>query len=130
MLNPGGSLSLAVGSLSGAAAIGGGTIGASFAAASLPAGRPMRGEPGGSGAAAAGAAEGAGLAAGGGLVADGEAAGCCAAAPNGNGPKKAPAPNTRRRAGERPLMTFSPAGALFLPPAPFLLAPGGFPGRR
>src|SRR3954469_10732327 len=66
MLKPGGSLSLAVGNLSGAAAKGGGATGASLAAASLPAGRPINGDPGGSGAAAAGAAPAAGGLAGGG----------------------------------------------------------------
>jgi hypothetical protein len=58
-------------------------------------GRPIRGEPGGSGAAA-----GAGLAADGGLAEGGEAAGCCAAAPNVNAPKKAPASTTLRDADE------------------------------
>src|SRR5258706_13995626 len=97
MLKPGDSLSLAVGSLSTAAAIGGGATGASLAAASLSAGRPIRGEPGGSGAGAA-----AGAAAGGGL------AGCCAAAPNVNTPIKAPASNKLRGADEPIIMTSSP----------------------
>src|SRR5882757_9955304 len=97
MLKPGGTLSLAIGSLSTAAAIGGGATGASLAAASLSAGRPIRGEPGGSGAGAA-----AGAAAGGGL------AGCCAAAPNVNTPIKAPA-STRLRGTDEPIiMTSSP----------------------
>src|SRR3954468_13103771 len=57
MLNPAGTLSFANGNLSAAAGMGGGATGASFEAASLPAGRPIRGEPGGSGApAGAGAA--------------------------------------------------------------------------
>src|SRR5215831_8434011 len=55
MLNPGGSLSLAVGNLSAAAGSGGGAIGASFAAAGFPSGRPINGEPGGNGAAGAAA---------------------------------------------------------------------------
>src|ERR1700724_3074979 len=88
MLKPGGSLSFAVGNLSNAAGIGGGATGASFAAASLPAGRPIRGEPGGSGAAAAGAAAAGGL------------AGCCAAAPSVNTPLKAPRRNKVRRGKE------------------------------
>src|SRR5215470_20109009 len=54
MLKPGGSLSLAVGSLSAAAGRGGGATGASLAAAGFPSGRPISGEPGGKGAAAAG----------------------------------------------------------------------------
>src|SRR3954453_20454504 len=89
MLKPGGSLSLAVGNLSGAAAKGGGATGANLAAASLSAGRPIKGEPGGSGAAAAGAAPAAG-----------GVAGCWAAAPNVNAPKKAPASNRLRGADE------------------------------
>src|SRR5947208_16869466 len=102
MLNPGGTFSFATGSLSADAAIGGGATGASFAAASLSAGRPIRGEPGGSGAAAAGAAAGAGVAAGAaGAAGAGDAAGagvdgCWAAAPSVNAPKKAPASKTRR----------------------------------
>src|ERR1700737_4363221 len=96
MLKPGGSLSFAVGNLSSAAGIGGGATGASFAAASLPAGRPIRGEPGGSAGAAAGAAVG-GLA----------GAGCCAAAPYVNTPIKAPASN-RLRGDEQIIMTSSP----------------------
>src|SRR5437868_10600913 len=80
MLKPAGTFSLAVGSLSAAAGIGGGATGASLAAASLSAGRPISGEPGGSGAAAAGAADGAGL-----------VAGCWAAALTVKAPRKAPA---------------------------------------
>jgi hypothetical protein len=72
-----GTFSFAVGSLSGAAGIGGGAIGASLAAASLSAGRPIKGEPGGRGA-----------------------AGCWATAPNVNAPKKAPASNRLRGADE------------------------------
>jgi hypothetical protein len=87
MLKPAATFSFAVGSLSGAAAIGGDAIGASFAAASLSAGRPIKGEPGGSGA----AADGAGLAAGG-------LAGCWAAAVNVNALKKAPASQRLRGA--------------------------------
>src|SRR5450631_2752490 len=81
MLRPAGTLSLAVGSLSGAAAIGGGATGASFAAASL-AGRPMSGEPGGSAGAAVAAGAG--------------SAGCCATATDVNKPTKAPASKTLR----------------------------------
>ena len=51
MLKPAGTFSLAVGSLSAAAGSGGGATGASFCAASLS-GRPIIGEPGGSGCAA------------------------------------------------------------------------------
>src|SRR5258707_15551180 len=97
MLKPGGTLSFAVGSLSVAAGIGGGATGASFAAASLPAGRPIRGEPGGSAGAAAGAAAVGGLA----------GAGCCAAAPYVNAPIKAPASN-RLRGDDQIIMTSSP----------------------
>src|SRR5436305_6204359 len=95
MLKPGGSFSFAIGSLSAAAAIGGGATGASFAAASLSAGRPISGEPGGSGAAAAGAAA-AGAAAGGGTAAGAGVAGCCAVAATVNDVKKAPASRARR----------------------------------
>src|ERR1700751_4732009 len=70
MLNPCGTFSFAVGSLSAAAASGGATCGLSFDAASLSGG-PISGEPGGSG--------------------DGEAAGCCAAAPIVNAERKTPA---------------------------------------
>ena len=73
------------------AAIRGGATGASFAAASLSAGRPIRGDPGGSGA-AAGAAAGAGA----GDAAGARAAGCCAAAPSVNALRKAPASKARR----------------------------------
>src|SRR5882724_4167597 len=97
MLKPAGTLSFAVGNLSTAAAIGGGATGASLAAASLSAGRPIKGEPGGSGAGAA-----AGAAAGGGL------AGCCAAAPNVNTQIKAPASNKLRGADEPIIITSSP----------------------
>src|SRR6478609_2075732 len=65
MLNPGGSLSLAVGNLSAAAGSGGGATGASFAAAGFPSGRPINGEPGGSGAAGAAAGGDVGVDAGG-----------------------------------------------------------------
>src|SRR6478735_9727064 len=87
MLKPAGTLSFAVGNLSGAAAIGGGAIGASLAAAS-PAGRPINGDPGGSGAAA-----GAAPAAGG-------VAGCWAAAPSVKTLSKAPASKRLRGADE------------------------------
>jgi len=92
-LKPAGTLSFAVGSLSGAAAIGGGATGASFAAASLS-GRPIKGEPGGSAGAAA--------AVGGGL------AGCCAAAPNVNTLTKAPASKRLRGADEQIIVMSSP----------------------
>src|SRR5215470_15880228 len=95
MLKPAGTFSLAVGSLSAAAGIGGGAIGASFAAASLSAGRPISGEPGGNGAAALG--DGAGLAAGG-------FAGCWAAAASVNALKKAPASQRLRGANRSFLM--------------------------
>src|SRR6185312_16291751 len=96
MLKPAGILSFAVGSLSGAAAIGGGATGASLAAASLPAGRPINGDPGGSGAAA-----GAAPAAGG-------VAGCCAAAPSVKALRKAPASNRLRGADEWVVMGVLP----------------------
>src|SRR5260221_9699421 len=108
MLKPGGNLSFAVGNLSPAAGIGGGATGASFAAASLPAGRPIRGEPGGSGAAA-------GAAAAGGL------AGCCAAAPSVNTLIKAPASNRLR--GDEPIFMYPRAGK-------HDAGAGGFPGRQ
>src|SRR6516225_11042572 len=62
MWKPGGNLSCAVGNLSSAAGSGGGAMGASLAAASLPSGRPISAEPGGNAAAgaAAGGADGAG----------------------------------------------------------------------
>src|SRR6185369_3745997 len=88
MLKPAGTFSLAIGNLSGAAAIGGGAIGASLAAAS-PAGRPINGDPGGSAGAAAGAAPAAG-----------GAAGCWAVAPNVNTLSKAPASKKLRGADE------------------------------
>src|ERR1700684_3312243 len=82
MLEPGGTLSFAVGNLSTAAAIGGGATGESFAAASL-AGRPIKGEPsGGAGGAVCAAA--------------GRLAGSAAAAPNVNTPIKATASNKLR----------------------------------
>src|SRR5258706_6871742 len=95
MLKPGGSLSFAVGNLSRAAGIGGGATGASFAAASLPAGRPIRGEPGGSAGAAAGARAAGGL------------AGCCAAAAYVNTTIKTPGSN-RLRGDEQSTITASP----------------------
>src|SRR5688500_2283031 len=87
MLKPGGSFAFATGSLSAGVGIGGATIGASFAAASLPAGRPIKGWPGASccwppaaGCAVAAAGGGdAGAAAGGGDE-GAEAGGCCAKA--------------------------------------------------
>src|SRR3981081_259499 len=116
MLKPGGSLSFAVGNLSSAAGIGGGATGASLAAASLPAGRPIKGEPGGSAGAAAGASAG-GL------------AGCCATAPNVNTLTKAPASNKQRRADERFIMTSSPMWKPLFPRAGKRRA-GGFPGGQ
>src|SRR5450756_559899 len=95
MLKPAGTLSLASGNLSDAAAIGGAATGASFAAAALSAGRPIRGEPGGSAGAAAGAAPAGGL------------AGCCAAAESENAPIKAPA-SKRLRGDEQIIITSSP----------------------
>src|SRR6201996_9501093 len=99
MLKPAGTLSLSSGSLSGAAASGGPATGASLAAAS-PSGRPINGDPGGS----AGAADGAAPAAG--------AAGCCAAAPNVNAPKKAPASNRLRGPERLIVIIFSLCGSL------------------
>src|ERR1700704_3300014 len=101
MLKPAGTLSFAVGSLSAAAGIGGGATGASFAAASLSAGRPIKGEPGGSGAPAAGAA---GLAAGG-------VAGCWAAALSVNTLKNAPASQRLRDADVSLFMDVLPDGS-------------------
>src|SRR5712671_7749083 len=115
MLKPGGTLSLAVGSLSGEAAIGGGVTGASFAAASFPVGRPIRGEPGGSGA-AAGADAGGGLAAGG--AAAGGFGGCCAAAPSVRAPNRAPASQRLRGANKSLFMDVLPGGS---PLSPFPL---------
>src|SRR5438132_9212926 len=103
MLKPAGTLSFAVGNLSGAAGIGGGAFGASLAAASLPAGRPINGDPGGS----------AGAAAGGVPVAGGDAAGCWAAAVNVNALKNAPASNRLRGADERLIIGFLPRGSPF-----------------
>src|SRR5665213_1866380 len=114
MLKPAGTLSLASGNLSTAAASGGDATGASFAAASLS-GRPIKGEPGGS---AAG-----GLAAGG-------LAGCCAAAPYANRPIKVPASN-RLRGDEQIIMTFSPLAEAFVPRAGRQdTCAGGFPGSQ
>src|SRR5258708_19667019 len=96
MLKPAGTLSFAVGNLSTAAAIGGGATGASLAAASLSAGRPIKGEPGGSAGAAGCAAAAGGL------------AGCCAAAPKLNFPLKPP-PSPHLRA---------PNHQTLLPPSP------------
>src|SRR6185437_956423 len=95
MLKPAGTLSLAIGSLSTAAASGGAATGASLAAAS-PSGRPIRGEPGGSAGAAAGAAPAAGAVA------------CCAEAANVNAPKKAPASNRLRDADRLIVMMVLP----------------------
>src|SRR5207247_3706592 len=107
MLKPAGTLSFAVGNLSGAAGIGGGAFGASLAAASLPAGRPINGDPGGSAGAAAGGAPAAG----------GDAAGCWAAAPSVNALRKAPASNRLRGADEWRIMGVLPGGSrLFAPP--------------
>lgn len=87
MLKPAGTLGWQAAAC-GAAGIGfGGATGASLAAASLFAGRPIEGEPGGSADAAAGAAAG-GL------------AGCCADAQSVNAPKRAPANNRLRGADE------------------------------
>src|SRR5258705_823293 len=96
MLKPAGTLSFAVGNLSTAAAIGGGATGASLAAASLSAGRTIKGEPGGSAGAAGCAAAAGGL------------AGCCAAAPRLNIPIKAPASTRLRGANEQIVMTSTP----------------------
>ena len=145
MLKPGGSFSFATGSLSAAAAIGGGATGASFAAASLSAGRPISGEPGGSGAAAvdagvagaaaagagaagaaaAGAGAGAGVAAG--AAGEGDAAGagvdgCCAAAASVNALIKAPASKARR--ADEQIMVKSPCVEVLVR-AP--VSDGGFP---
>src|SRR5437899_3244409 len=98
MLKPAGTFSFAVGNLSGAAGIGGGAFGASLAAASLPAGRPINGDPGGSAGAAAGDAPAAG----------GDAASCCAAAPSVNALRKAPASNRLRGADEWIIMGVLP----------------------
>src|ERR1700716_3371787 len=113
MLKPGGSLSFAVGNLSSAAGIGGGATGASLAAASLSAGRPISGEPGGS----------AGAAAVGGF------AGCCAAAPNVNTPIKVPASNKLRGTDELIIMKSSPVWKpLILAQATTMPAPVAFLG--
>src|SRR3981081_4792741 len=119
MLKPGGSLSFAVGNLSSAAGIGGGATGASLAAASLSAGRPIRGEPGGSAGAAAGAA------------AVGGFAGCCAAAPHVNTPIKAPASNKLRGTDELIIMKSSPCVEALNPCAGnYDAGAGGLPGRH
>src|SRR6184192_3997737 len=112
MLKPAGTFSFAVGSLSAAAGIGGGAIGASFAAASLSAGRPINGEPGGNGAAAAGAADGA--AAAGAADGAGLAAGCWAAAVNVNALKKAPASHRLRGANMSLFMDVLPSRKPYL----------------
>src|ERR1700686_2209670 len=113
MLKPVGTLSLANGNLSDAAGIGGGATGASFAAAWLPSGRPIKGEPGGSGAVAAGAAAAGGL------------AGCCAAAAQVNALIKAPASN-KLRGDEQIIMIVSPsAKALIRCAGKQDAAPGG-----
>src|ERR1700722_10256557 len=122
MLKPGGSLNFAVGNLSTAAAIGGATTGASFAAAS-PSGRPIRAEPGGS----AGLAAGSGAAAAGGEAAGG-VAGCCAAAPSVNAPIKAPASN-RRGADEQNIMIGLPVWKPVVHAQASTRA-GGFPGPQ
>src|SRR5437763_240096 len=98
MLKPAGTFSFAVGNLSGAAGIGGGAFGASLAAASLLAGRPINGDPGGSAGAAAGDAPAAG----------GDAAGCCAEAPSVNALRKTPASNRLRGADEWIIMGVLP----------------------
>src|ERR1700761_1234267 len=98
MLKPAGTLSLAIGNLSGAAASCGAATGASWAAAS-PSGRPIKGEPGGSAGAAAGAAPAAGAA-------------CCADAARVNAPKKAPASNRLRDADRLIVMVVLPFESL------------------
>src|SRR6476659_1424735 len=117
MLKPAGTLSFAAGNLSGAAAIGGGATGASLAAASLPAGRPINGDPGGSAGAAAGAAPAAGAG----------AAGCWAAAVNVNTLKNAPASNRLRGADERLIIGFLPRGSRSLRAPQHEAGAGGFP---
>src|ERR1700752_3028047 len=117
MLNPAGTLSFAVGNLSGAAAIGGGATGASLAAASLPAGRPINGDPGGSAGAAAGAAPAAGAG----------AAGCWAVAVNVNALKNAPASNRLRGADERLIIGFLLRGSRSLRAPQDEAGAGGFP---
>src|SRR5207244_7245609 len=98
MLKQAGTFSFAVGNLSGAAGIGGGAFGASLAAASLLAGRPINGDPGGSAGAAAGDAPAAG----------GDAAGCWAVAPSVNALRKTPASNRLRGADEWIIMGVLP----------------------
>src|ERR1700682_11863 len=115
MLKPAGTLSLAVGSLSGAAAIGGGATGASFAAASL-AGRPISGEPGGSAGAAVAAGAG--------------SAGCCATAAGGNTPTKTPASKRLRGADDQIIMTFLPLSGSLMSLRGRAPAQGGFPRRH
>jgi hypothetical protein len=109
---PGGSAGAAatVVEAGGGAAAAGAAAGAA-AAAGAGAAAAGAGAAMGGGAAGSGAAAGAGAAAGGG-AAEGDAAagvslGCCAAAPNVNAPKKAPASN-RLRGDEPIIITFSP----------------------
>src|SRR5258708_10012587 len=116
MLKPGGSLSFAVGSLSGAAGSGGGATGASLAAASLS-GRPISGEPGGNGA---GAAAGAAPAAG--------AAGRWAAALNVKAPEKATARQKRRHAAQQLLFGCFPCVSRVPRATPENRVPPGVPG--
>src|SRR3954468_9892063 len=116
MLNPAGTLSFANGNLSAAAGMGGGATGASFEAASLPAGRPIRGEPGGRGAPA-------------GAGAPGVLAGW-AAALSVNALIKAPASN-RPRGVELIVMKSSLSGSLIhVAPASMIRGYVGFPGRQ
>src|SRR5215212_2244957 len=117
MLNPAGTLSFAVGSLSGAAGIGGGAFGASLAAASLPAGRPINGDPGGSAGAAAGCAP----------VAGGDAAGCWAAAVSVNALRKTPASNRLRGEVEGRIMGVLPGRKPVLYTRHMGADAGGFP---
>src|ERR1700761_7036574 len=88
MLNPAGTFSCAIGGWSAAAASGGPATGASFAAAS-PSGRPISGEPGGSGL---------GLA-------------CWATAPTVMAQKKTPA-SQKLRGEDVAIMSFSPSRAV------------------
>src|SRR6185437_6385770 len=103
--------SFASGNLSAAAGIGGGATGASLAAASLPAGRPISGEPGGSGAPAGAGAAGA-------------LAGC-AAAPIVNTLIRAPASN-RLRAVKWIVMKSSPDVKAFTRAGKHVARTGGF----
>src|SRR5436189_1649873 len=111
ILNPAGTLSLANGNLSAAAGMGGGATGASLAAASLPAGRPIRGEPGGSGAPAGAGAAGA-------------LAGC-AAAPTVKTLTTAAASNTLRGV-QQMVMKSSPRYESFTSAGKHLARAGGF----